>query len=373
MKTDRILIIAVLAIVLSAALSGCSKQLPVAEHGDIQSLDGFSVTTEFSSCRKGEPIYCILENRTDSVVYYNQYPLIEVFQNGTWCRIPYRDHVAFQELLCFVQPGKSVSIGVSTDIFDYRFPAGRYRVFCEYSPDEYEYWRGWEYGTFAEFDIVKRNSSGDSGDYLELNSGNEEALPAMKNFVDKVFLQIPQEIRVLTEDQEKLIISYTSGPYGEDFAVQKGKETLHFGFVSPGPDGTGICLSNLMDLREAAEESLIAEEGKDFVFLGDCGEEISELLRNHCDALKEGSGLQMKVYLSKDADVMAAVMMPQTGLTIGYRDGGMSEILNGLYNPDELRLIGIRRLSDTEAQVIFETADGGRTEKVFDVKLKGFQ
>lgn len=82
----------------------------------------------------------------------------------------------------------------------------------------------------------------------------------------------------------------------------------------------------------------------------------------------------MKVYLDDEFLHSVAVLFPFNNtdrenvsrFNIGYQNGGTSEILGDIY-PAELKLVSVRRLSDTTAEFSFVDADDNITAMTLDV------
>jgi hypothetical protein len=76
----------------------------------------------------------IIKNNGDSIFYGTPYEL-EIFNEGKWKKIPFKDNVAFTMIGIILEKGKTDNskIGLDTDILKYNVHTGYYRIVKEFS------------------------------------------------------------------------------------------------------------------------------------------------------------------------------------------------------------------------------------------------
>lgn len=350
-----------MAAVLLLLLSGCGnspkKELRKTPYTGEMTDPGMYVQTAEGSYRKGDTIYCFVENRSGAFGNYNHVLQLEHYEKDGWYRIEYLPNIAFTEPLFGLENGARASLSVSTALFDYNFPEGHYRVCMEWSPDFSASVR-WEKVSFAEFDIVKKKAA--SADDLAA-------------FVNKAAVNMPAKTTVVLSDSgaEAEIRFEVLNDGGTFYAVKQGKETNLFGFLCCSPDRKRLLLSNFLDPAEAIEKGYLFEEGIDFISLGPADEEIIGTVSSFT-AKQKNNLTRISVKLDeKGREVFAAESVLQEDvLELACTTPGRGEVLSGLYDTEKYRLTGLRRLSDTAAEVYFETDPGDTVKKRLDIDKK---
>lgn len=80
-----------------------------------------------------------IENRTDERIGYGTDYQIEIFHDGNWYQVPYRDDVFFTLIYKYLGPHRKdrTDVSVSTDALKFSLQKGRYRIVKEINNQVY--------------------------------------------------------------------------------------------------------------------------------------------------------------------------------------------------------------------------------------------
>lgn len=128
--------------------------LTPAFHENENSRDDITLTAEFEVYPIDvERITLLFENNSDRLISYtDQY--FEVLQDGQWYAIPYRADVVFTSELPCLESGSAITLYADTNIRNYDFVPGTYRVGQAYCYEEDFNGENADYIAWAEFQLT---------------------------------------------------------------------------------------------------------------------------------------------------------------------------------------------------------------------------
>lgn len=116
------------AIAAVLALAACSVLTP-SSFGEIPLSGTVRMDTQFPVYAKDiGTIQIALYNGTEETLEFGSRWQMEVYKNGTWMRIPFRENTAFHDLLYILSPGSTHVFTVHTGSLDYTLSKGTYRI-----------------------------------------------------------------------------------------------------------------------------------------------------------------------------------------------------------------------------------------------------
>lgn len=116
-------------------LSACSSLSP-SPFGEIPVSGTVLMDTQFPVYAEDiGTIQLALHNGTESTLEFGSRWSMEVYKNGQWMHIPFRENTAFNDLLYMLSPGGTHIFTVHTASLDYTISAGTYRIIKQMGGD----------------------------------------------------------------------------------------------------------------------------------------------------------------------------------------------------------------------------------------------
>ncbi len=186
-----------------------------------------SLQTEYPVYAPWEPVWVIMENLTEDTVSWNHDPVLEVFRDGAWYRVPWRDGFASLLLLTSLSPGERRGWGAGMLCFDWSMTPGTYRLRVDHALySDYSNARGrFDRSAFVEFTVAEDNGRLPFAPLAEqsldpetaraqgcavVTSGADDA-PILE-FLEKLSLGIPGELRIVYPEEGMIRHLSCSGP-----------------------------------------------------------------------------------------------------------------------------------------------------------------
>ena len=247
-----------------------SKLMP-AEHPEEKSRDDITLEAEFDVYPTDTEYFAFLfKNDSDqNISYTDQY--LELLQDGVWYAIPYRADVAFTAELPNLASGGLTTIYERTDIRNFDFIPGKYRVGQAYCYGEPYNGNNATYIAWAEFELQDDAALPEyaplENQSMDVNTAVMEGcaaiandtmvnFEAVKTFCEKSMAMMKCELRIVNRDTETIYhISYEPDRFIVKIYENGETRTRYYESlcVYPGEVGGEIVLSTYRDLSDAVE------------------------------------------------------------------------------------------------------------------------
>jgi len=355
-------------LVLGILLSSCAA-LPPSEYGNIPGGE-VRMETQFPVYRKdAEQIQVILYNDSEEVISFGSEWAVEVLQDETWHRLPFRENTVWTSLLYGIQPGGSSAFSVHVSVLETSLKEGRYRVVKEIGGTPVS----------AEFEVGESHVGADSPyGYVPL-----EKLPAgytaedaaadgaavlqpdgtlageerLRTFFEEYFLGMDTQIRLgaLTDEGELVLTDILAEKKLGAYRISCRRDSTrangtpitesYYSTIRSTEDGLVLSSALLDGIEDSAPAAVYEWNAADWAGR----KEVAERLRQAAQS-PENSGLlsslqylRTGVYWSPDG--MTQITLYRIGTEFGvsrlHPEGGESGSMESL--DDSIPVTGIRR------------------------------
>ncbi len=386
MMKHSLRVLATLLIVLVFS-TGCGagagvdlSKLEKAEHSGQTEEAQVSLVMDYPEYAAGDTeIYWILENATDKTLYWG-IPQFEYRSDDTWYTVPIKAGTAFTMSQPFLPAGRRTSGKADTEIRDFSFPTGHYRLVVPFWYDESKTAESADHIAVAEFDIVKKAKRVEYVQFVEqlydqeagLDTGlvyirdTIEGQEVIDRFLDRSLCGVPAEMRLI-DPAEDIIqhFYYQNGCWTVQEYKDRAVTTHCYSFLYVDPDIEEVYLSNFLDIQEAEDQGFLVSDPEDVFQLGPAAEAVTEEIRKTTEWNRETGSVIMKAFLYGDVASIGLYRM-EDGIAVGYDYNGSGQILES-FAMDGLHPIGVRAVLETTGLVTFASPDGQTDRRILDV------
>lgn len=261
------------------------SNLTPAEHPEEKSRDDIILEAEYDVYPTDTEYFAFLfKNNSDkNISYTDQY--LEILQDGIWYTVPYRADVAFTAELPNLSSGKITTVYERTDIRNFDFIPGTYRVGQAYCYDEDYNGNNADYIAWAKFEL---RDDATLPEYAPLEKQSMDVntavmdgcavivndtmvnFEAVKTFCEKSMAMMKCELRIVNSDTQTIYhIIYEPDQFTVTIYESGKTRTRYYAAlcVYPKEDNTEIVLSTYRDLASAVESGYPIMEEYDILTL----------------------------------------------------------------------------------------------------------
>lgn len=379
------------------------SELTPAEHPEEKSRDDITLEAEYNIYPTDTESFAFLfqNNSHKNISYTDQY--LEILQDGVWYTIPYRADVAFTAELPNLNSGAMTTIYERTDIRNFDFIPGKYRVGQAYCYDGAYNGENADYIAWAEFELrddatlpeyvpIEEQSMDVNTAVMEgctvIVNGTMVNFQAVKNFCEKSMAMMKCEVRIVNRDTETVYhLSYEPDRFTAQIYENVETRTRYYESlcVYPNEEGGEIVLSTYRDLSDAVESGCPILEEYDVLSLatdGNNGEpeayrEIYDKISAEMSTRLEHNYTYQIVMALDGENCMNLTKYDMDGETIYDLGIGGSVVMGWqslmLDNPEtEDHPIYVFNIGDYTYGIIYTLTSGGYEIRTYDISEKEF-